>query len=149
VPEALFRCNRCNSVTAHSVRALCPRWRCEGRLEPFRPDPEQNFYVEIYTRRAPFRMIANEHSGQLSGTRRIEIERSFKSGQSDVLVCTPTLEMGVDIGDLPSVFMRNVPPGPANYAQRSGRAGRRDRIALINAFALDRAHDTYFFDRPE
>jgi ATP-dependent helicase YprA (DUF1998 family) len=39
------------------------------------------------------------------------------------------MKMGVDLGDLPSVFMRNVPPGPANYAQRSGRAGRRERIA--------------------
>jgi ATP-dependent helicase YprA (DUF1998 family) len=93
-------------------------------------------------------MISHEHSAQLSGTRCIEIERSFKNGQSDVLVCTPTMEMGVDIGDLPSVFMRNVPPGPANYAQRSGRAGRKERIALINAFALARAHDTYFFERP-
>ncbi|MBW1794341.1 MAG: DEAD/DEAH box helicase [Deltaproteobacteria bacterium] len=148
IPRELFRCNRCRNVTTHNVRGVCARWRCEGRLEPYIPDPDQNYYIDTYTHREPFRMISNEHSAQLSGIRRMEIERSFKSGKSDVLVCTPTMEMGVDIGDLPSVFMRNVPPGPANYAQRSGRAGRKERIALINAFALSRAHDTYFFDRP-
>jgi hypothetical protein len=148
IPAELYRCNRCRNVTAHNVRGVCARWRCEGRLEPYQPEPEQNYYIDTYTHREPYRMISHEHSAQLSGTRRIEIERSFKNGQSDVLVCTPTMEMGVNIGDLPSVFMRNVPPGPANYAQRSGRAGRKERIALINAFALARAHDTYFFERP-
>ena len=148
VPTDLFRCGRCRNVTTHNVRGVCARWRCDGRLETYTPDATANYYVDTYTHREPFRMISNEHSAQLSGTRRIEIEKKFKSGESDVLVCTPTMEMGVDIGDLPSVFMRNIPPGPANYAQRSGRAGRRERISLINAFALARAHDTYFFERP-
>ena len=148
VPQELYRCNRCRNMTTHNVRGVCARWRCEGRLEPFQPSADENYYVDTYTHREPFRMISEEHSAQLSGTRRMEIEKSFKTGKADVLVCTPTMEMGVDIGDLPSVFMRNVPPGPANYAQRSGRAGRKERIALINVFALARAHDTYFFDRP-
>lgn len=148
IPHELFRCRRCHNVTSHNVRGICARWRCEGSLEPYGPEPEQNYYIDTYTHRAPFRMLSHEHAAQLSGSRRIDIERAFKNGQSDVLVCTPTMEMGVDIGDLPSVFMRNVPPGPANYAQRSGRAGRKERIALVNTFALARAHDTYFFDRP-
>jgi superfamily II DNA or RNA helicase len=148
VPRELYRCNKCRSVTTHDVRGVCPRWRCEGRLVAHTPEADANYYVDTYTHRKPFRMISNEHSAQLSGNRRIEVERSFKNGQSDVLVCTPTMEMGVDIGDLPSVFMRNIPPAPSNYAQRSGRAGRKERIALINTFALARAHDTYFYDRP-
>ena len=154
IPDALYRCRNCRNVTAHNVRGACARWRCEGRLEPYDANSQDdsntsgNYYVETYKTRAPFRMISDEHSAQLAGKRRAEIERRFKAGESDVLVCTPTMEMGVDIGDLPSVFMRNVPPGPANYAQRSGRAGRKERIALINVFALSRAHDTYFFERP-
>jgi ATP-dependent helicase YprA (DUF1998 family) len=148
IPKELFRCNRCHNVTTHNIDEVCPRWRCEGKLEPFTPEAAENYYVHTYMHRNPFRMISKEHSAQLSGMRRRQIELEFKSRQTDVLVCTPTMELGVDIGDLPSVFMRNVPPGPANYAQRSGRAGRKERMALINAFALDRAHDTYFFDRP-
>ncbi len=148
VPRELYRCNKCRSVTTHNVRGVCPRWRCEGSLVSHLAEADTNYYVDTYTHREPFRMISNEHSAQLSGARRIEIERSFKTGKSDVLVCTPTMEMGVDIGDLPSVFMRNIPPAPSNYAQRSGRAGRKERIALINTFALARAHDTYFYDRP-
>lgn len=148
IPKTLYRCTRCRNVTTHNVRGACSRWRCDGRLQPYDPDSSNNYYVETYRNREPFRMVCDEHSAQISGTRRAEVERKFKNGQSDVLVCTPTMEMGVDIGDLPSVFMRNVPPGPANYAQRSGRAGRKERIALINVFALSRAHDTYFFDRP-
>jgi ATP-dependent helicase YprA (DUF1998 family)/recombinational DNA repair protein RecR len=148
IPDEIYRCNRCNTVTSHNVRNVCARWRCEGKLEPIKPDPQANYYVDTYMYRKPFRMVSEEHSAQLPGSRRMEVERGFKQGDVDVLVCTPTMEMGVDIGDLPSVFMRNIPPGPANYAQRSGRAGRKERVALINAFALDRAHDTYFFDRP-
>lgn len=148
VPERTYRCNRCSNVTTHNVRGACARWRCEGRLEPYTLESEQNYYVDTYLHHQPIRMLSREHSAQLTGTRRIEVERDFKQGKADVLVCTPTMEMGVDIGDLPSVFMRNVPPGPANYAQRSGRAGRKERIALVNVFALNRAHDTYFFDRP-
>ena len=55
---------------------------------------------------------------------REEREQKFRSGVLPLLYCSPTMELGIDISDLNIVAMRNVPPTPANYAQRSGRAGR-------------------------
>src|SRR5690606_18542288 len=64
------------------------------------------------------------------------------------LVCTPTLELGVDIGSLDSVLMRNVPPLPANYWQRVGRAGRRHRMAVNLTYARPASHDRAYFVDP-
>ena len=73
-------------------------------------------------------------------------ERKFNSGELPILFCSPTMELGVDIKDLSVVHMRGVPPTPANYAQRSGRAGRGGKAALVLAFASHgNVHDHYFF----
>ena len=93
-------------------------------------------------------MVAGEHTGQVTPETRQEREERFKDGELPALFCSPTMELGVDIRDLDAVHMRNVPPTPANYAQRSGRAGRGGRPALIVAFAAQgNAHDQYFFGR--
>ena len=60
-----------------------------------------------------------------------------------------TLELGVNIGDLEGVAMRNVPPSPANYAQRAGRTGRETRTGIVAGFARGTPHDGYFFDHPD
>ena len=91
-------------------------------------------------------MLGREHTGQVNADTRIEREQQFRNGELPALFCSPTMELGVDIRDLHAVNMRNVPPTPANYAQRSGRAGRGGRPALITTFAAQgNSHDQYFF----
>ena len=95
-------------------------------------------------------LLTAEHTGQVSADRRELRERNFNSGELPILFCSPTMELGVDIKDLSVVHMRNVPPTPANYAQRSGRAGRGGKAALVMAFASHgNVHDRYFFHKAQ
>lgn len=86
---------------------------------------------------------------------RENLEREFKKSKDkqkpwdpNLLSCTPTLEMGIDIGDLSTVILSSIPPAQANYAQRAGRGGRKDGNALTVAIANARPHDLYFYQDP-
>jgi len=93
---------------------------------------------------------AREHTAQVPADERQEREDAFREGKLPVLFCSPTMELGVDIAELNVVNMRNIPPTPANYAQRSGRAGRGGQPALVFDYcAAGNAHDQYFFRRPQ
>ncbi|QCG89137.1 DEAD/DEAH box helicase [Azospirillum sp. TSH100] len=79
-----------------------------------------------------------EHSAQQPSRRLQRYERAFKEGRINILNCSTTMEMGVDIGGLSTVVMTNVPPAPANYRQRVGRAGRRgESLAIGFTFCKD------------
>ena len=109
---------------------------------------------------------AHEHTAQVEGDLRRLLEQRFRFGARDkndykkdgnkgelkklpVLYCSPTMELGVDISALDLVYMRNVPPTPANYAQRAGRAGRSGQAALAVTYCASQSpHDQWFYNNP-
>ena len=119
-----------------------------------------------------FGFEAREHTAQVEGEKREVREKRFRYGSKEreelsanekhlrelgettrflpVLFCSPTMELGVDISALNAVYLRNVPPTPANYAQRSGRAGRSGQAALVLTYSSAQSpHDQYFFREPK
>ncbi|CAL94925.1 DEAD/DEAH box helicase [Azoarcus olearius] len=96
-----------------------------------------------------FYFRAAEHSAQQPGARLAEYEAAFKTGRINLLSCSTTMEMGVDIGGISVVAMNNVPPHPANYLQRAGRAGRRSETRSV-ALSLCKSnpHDQQVFTNP-
>lgn len=115
-----------------------------------------------------FDFEAQEHTAQVDAPRRQLLEQRFRYTEKDrqdwaqnpaheaplerlpVMFCSPTMELGVDISALNTVYLRNVPPTPANYAQRSGRAGRSGQQALVITYcAALSPHDQWFFHNAE
>lgn len=113
-----------------------------GRVNPYFRD----FYRQ--TARELAGLYAREHTAQVIAEDRRKREEAFRKGDLKLMYCSPTMELGVDIADLSTVAMRNVPPSPANYAQRSGRAGRAGQASLAVTYcATGNSHDQYYFRR--
>jgi len=147
-------CPQCHSqYNWHTVDA-CLRNSCKSGL--VKAHIRKDFYYQQYTQTTEGSeiIIADDHSAQVSGQERKIKENKFKKTPPEiqVLFATPTMELGIDIGTLSSVYMRNMPPNPSNYAQRAGRAGRSGQGSIIQTFCGSGpgrgAHDQYFYNHP-
>lgn len=148
----IFQCDVCGRLYPISVRGICPRHNCPGTLRPVSvSDLEPNHYRSLYTEDLPPGMLrVEEHTAQLDKEKAREFQRDFRSGIIHVLSCSTTFELGVDLGDLDVIFLRNVPPEAFNYAQRVGRAGRRSGYpGFAITYCRRGPHDLYHFSEPE
>lgn len=146
-----MRCNLCHRLWWRTVAGICPGWRCTGTVdEPVDADSIQSdHYARLYRSIEPIAMEVQEHTAQWKSDHASRLQQEFISGRLNVLSCSTTFELGVDVGEVQSVLLRNMPPSPANYVQRAGRAGRRaDSAALVITFAQRRSHDLSHFFNP-
>ncbi|MFM9369908.1 DEAD/DEAH box helicase [Streptomyces sp. Da 82-17] len=172
VNEAYVRCPKCFwEQTVHPTlldqyhQQPCPAYRCSnGRLiagDRWREsvdrhdrdrDYREDYYRSLYRRAGTYQVITAEHTGLISRGRRERVEEAFRKGEGfndpNVLSCTPTLEMGIDIGDLSAVVLGALPRRPASYAQQAGRAGRRTGNAFLLTVPDRSRRDQYYLERP-
>ncbi|OZA96573.1 MAG: hypothetical protein B7X52_04930, partial [Thiotrichales bacterium 34-46-19] len=125
-----------------------PSYQPKAQLTP-------NYYRRFFADSEIHRVVAHEHTSLLERADREALEKRFKANESErsvtwenLLSATPTMEMGIDIGDLSAVVMASVPPTQASYLQRMGRAGRSTGNALVLTLANGQPHDLYFYQDP-
>lgn len=151
--HSYVRCNVCGRAVANErVGGPCPRPTCSGTMEEWTGAvSDGNINALLLAQDFTASLLPAEHSAAVGDDERARIEDEFTSNppSKNMLVCTPTLELGINIGDLEAVAMRNMPPSPANYAQRSGRTGRSSRMGIVAGFSRSTPHDGYFFDHPD
>ncbi|MBC1212935.1 DEAD/DEAH box helicase [Trichormus variabilis ARAD] len=162
-----YQCDRCQQIihvpglsdVQKSQTKLnifgCPAFKCTGQLQPYYAEKieqvrNEHYQQYIIKNRLPLPLRSQEHTAQLGVTELERRENRFRRGQINLLSCSTTLEMGVDIGELQAVVLRNFPPHVSNYQQRAGRAGRRtDGVAITLMYGQRRPHDRFYFEQPE
>jgi len=157
-----FTCKACSSrVTVPKQdekiwqKMPCLMHKCTGSLEKDTDrESEIDYYRELYGSGDVLRFVPKEHTGLLTSKQRETIELNFMRKQQrpwdpNIVSSTPTLELGIDIGDLSTVFLCSIPPSQSNYLQRIGRSGRKNGNSFCFSMATSKSHDQYFFAEPD
>jgi len=167
--EDWYQCDRCQQVVhvpnlskflnADPKPTLnvyaCRSFKCEGTLKPYTSErihqaEKEHYQQTLIKNREALPLRSQEHTAQLGTEELAKRENAFRRGQINLLSCSTTLEMGVDIGELQAVVLRNFPPHVSNYQQRAGRAGRRtDGVAITLMYGQRRPHDRFYFEQPD
>jgi ATP-dependent helicase YprA (DUF1998 family) len=149
--DDILRCGTCGRIQAASVRGVCVRHRCPGLVEAIpRAELDTNHYRLLYEAELPGSLRVEEHTAQLDKEKAREFQRDFRESKIHVLSCSTTFELGVDLGDLDTIFLRNVPPEAFNYTQRVGRSGRRSgHPGVAITYCRRVPHDLYHFSEPQ
>ena len=149
--DKLYICDECKGITPYNIRNICENPLCNGTLHEYdyKEKLKDNHYHYLFTKLNIAPMVVKEHTAQLSSERAYEYQQEFIDKKINVLSCSTTFEMGVDVGSLETVFMRDMPPSPANYVQRAGRAGRSLKSAAFSlTYCPNSSHDINYFNHP-
>lgn len=162
-PEQIQKCPECKNVYMNLPNNQCRNYTrqkiCVGKtleksFDEFCDDAGQNHFFKQFKETLPTRMSVREHTAAISEEEKNRIQVQFmayapEDRKVDVVVATPTLELGVDIGDLSTVCLYKSPPSPASYLQRVGRAGRRSGVSFINTFFFNSPIDEFYYRKPQ
>lgn len=151
-----YRCKKCGKITNINIRNKCAVTNCDGKLElidDIHTIFGRNHYIDFYKNEDGTKylrkLIIKEHTAQLSKLDAAEYQSKFEKNNINALSCSTTFEMGVDVGELETVFLRDIPPSAANYAQRAGRAGRsKSSAAFVMSYAKLSSHDFHYYEKP-
>ena len=151
-----YRCKRCGKLTTFNLKNKCVISKCGGELEEvsdIEKEIGENHYADFYRNPSSLKylrkMLIKEHTAQLSKKDAAKYQTEFEKNEINALSCSTTFEMGVDVGELETVFLRNIPPNASNYAQRAGRAGRsKNSAAFVLSYAKLSSHDFNFYREP-
>jgi ATP-dependent helicase YprA (DUF1998 family) len=153
IDRSWFRCQRCGTPTIHGAMGTCELSRCQGTLTAVSREEWMEFqsasHLSHRYRQDPMPLIVKEHTAQITLERGRAYQDAFNQHRINVLSSSTTFEMGVDVGQLEAVLLRNVPPSASNYIQRAGRAGRRKQgVAHAVTYARSVPHDQYHYFEP-
>lgn len=147
-------CTRCGRLSVYSLRGRCASPDCEGQTEARSNEElkrrfENHHWYYRLVHVEPLPLEVREHTAQLNNQAGRDYQRKFRDKQINVLSSSTTFELGVDVGQLKAVFLRNIPPTAANYIQRAGRAGRRrEGAAFAVSFSRATPHDQFHYHDP-